>query len=55
MERKEPNGKQVETRTIRVSMDVYKKLCEMGKTNESFISVVDKIFRENNLIPLVTE
>jgi predicted CopG family antitoxin len=44
-----------ETRTIRVSLDVYNKLCEFGKTNDSFTKVVDKLFKENNLLPIVTD
>jgi len=51
-ERKE---REYKTRTIRVSLEVYEKLCELGKTNDSFTGLVDRIFRENNLIPIVTE
>jgi len=44
-----------QTRTIRVSLDVYNKLCELGKTNDSFTKVVDKLFKENNLLPIMTD
>ena len=38
------------SRTIRVSMEVYDQLCKLGKTNDTFTSVVARVFRENNLI-----
>jgi len=43
------------TKTIRVSLEVYNKLCELGRTNDSFIEVVDRIFRDDGLIAVVTE
>jgi len=43
------------TKTIRVSLDVYNKLCELGKTNDSFTEVVDRLFKDNNLLPIVTD
>jgi len=43
------------TKTIRVSLDVYNKLCESGKTNDSFTEVVDRLFKDNNLLPIVTD
>ena len=45
----------VQTRVIRVSLDVYNKLCELGKTNDSFTKVVDKLFKDNDLLPIVTD
>jgi len=45
----------IQTRTIRVSLDVYNKLCELGKTNDSFTKVVDRLFKDNNLLPVVTD
>jgi hypothetical protein len=43
------------TKTIRVSLEVYNKLCELGKTNDNFPEVVDRIFRDNGLIAIVAE
>jgi predicted CopG family antitoxin len=30
-------------KTIRVSMEVYDKLCELGKKNDTFTSILEKI------------
>jgi hypothetical protein len=46
---------QQKTRAIRISLESYEALCELGKINETFASVLDRIFRENNLLPVVTE
>ena len=35
-------------------MEVYDYLCELGKTNDSFVKIVDKLFRDNNLLGVVT-
>jgi len=43
------------TRTIRVSMEIYDKLCELGKTNDTFTSVLDRLLRDNDLTVIVTE
>lgn len=42
-----------DTKTIRVSMNVYNKLCELGKTNDTFSSVLTRIFEENKLYAVV--
>ena len=43
------------TKPIRVSLAVYRRLCELGKTNDSFVEIVDRLFKENNLFGVVTE
>jgi predicted CopG family antitoxin len=46
---------QEKTRAIRISLDTYATLCELGKKNETFASLLERIFRENNIIAMVTE
>ena len=36
------------TRTIRVSMDLYNKLTELGKKNDTYTDVLKRLFQENN-------
>jgi len=42
-------------KTIRVSMEIYDKLCELGKKNDTFTSILERILRDNDLTPVVTE
>jgi predicted CopG family antitoxin len=46
---------QQETRTVRISLDVYNKLIESGKKNETFAEILDRIFERNDLLGIVTE
>lgn len=46
---------QQKTRAIRISLETYQTLCELGKKNETFASVLERIFRENNIVAMVTE
>jgi predicted CopG family antitoxin len=44
------------TKTIRVSMEIYNKLCELGKKNDTFSEIIERIFRDNpNMTWIVME
>ena len=43
------------TKTIRVSLDLYDKLTEIGKKNETYASVIERLFKENDMQGIVTE
>lgn len=41
-------------RVIRISQRNYEILCKLGDTSDTFNDVMDRIFKENNLIGTVT-
>jgi hypothetical protein len=46
--------KENNARVIRISQSNYEILCKLGDTSDTFNDVLDRIFKENNLIGLVT-
>jgi hypothetical protein len=41
-------------KVIRISQKNYDILNKLGKTNDTYISVLDRIFADNNLLGIVT-
>jgi predicted CopG family antitoxin len=45
---------QEDTKTVRISIDAYKKLIELGRKDQTFADILDNIFVKNKLIGVVT-
>jgi len=48
-------SKEKEYRLIRISKENYDILNNLGRTNDTFNTVLTRIFQENNLMGIVTE
>ena len=44
-----------DTKTIRISIDLYNRITELCKKNEDYADAVDRLLRENKLQAIVTE
>jgi predicted CopG family antitoxin len=42
-------------KTIRISVEVYNKLLKIGKMDDTFTSLLERILEENELTAVVTE
>jgi predicted CopG family antitoxin len=46
---------QQQTKAVRISLDLYNKLVESSKKNETFADILDNIFAKNKLLGIVTQ
>jgi hypothetical protein len=44
-----------QTRSIRISLDLYDRLVNASKKDQTFADILDKIFSDNHLLPVVME